>query len=114
MSGEQNRFEFRDLRVFLHAYEPMPDEVCFGELVHRISLTGDVSLVAWSEGTGSERQWILNPKDKTTKRTWADEDELVVIRRAAAYSNPPILTQPHTHERFVHFESGSSSDILSS
>merc|ERR1719277_1386258 len=88
MSGEQNRFEFRSLDVFLGDEEQMPQEVSFGELVHRISLAGDVSLVAWSEGTGHERQWILNPKDKTAKRKWTDEDQLVVIRRASAFSNP--------------------------
>jgi len=90
MSADENHFEFRDLADFWPEDETMPTEVCFGELIHLISLVGDISLIAWSKGEGEDREWELNPTDKTEKRPWSDEDQLVVIRRTSAHKLQPI------------------------
>jgi len=105
MSGLNNHFEFRCYEEFLCEGEQPPAELSFWEAAHRVSLCGDISLIAWTapagsgdkEGGGVDKgeghddeevqglggpNFEMNPKDKTTPRPWTPRDRLVVIRRS--------------------------------
>jgi len=81
MSNKNNTFEFRSFKDFLPEGEKEPEMLSFGEAAHRISLAGDIALVAWSAGTPEQREWVMNPKDKVTPRAWTPDDRVVVVRR---------------------------------
>jgi len=90
MSGVTNSFEFVQFEVFLSpsdkaAFHAQGSErkISFWEAAHYASLAGDISVVGWTlevDSPGTEPKFILNPKDKTTKRVWRDQDRIVIIR----------------------------------
>mmetsp|Transcript_107808 Transcript_107808/g.285724 ORF Transcript_107808/g.285724 Transcript_107808/m.285724 type:complete len:792 (+) Transcript_107808:40-2415(+) len=85
MSGREHSFNIRPFSEYLPEGEELPKELSFAEAAYKISLVGDISLLAWSvvdeEGAIA---WEMNPADKVTPRPWTKEDRVVVVRRFCA------------------------------
>jgi len=80
LSVDGNNFDIQSLRNYLANQENPPTQLSFAEATAYVSRASQHVLVGWSQGTGLERVWIMNPKEKIAIRTWCSEDKLVVIK----------------------------------
>jgi len=82
MSGREHSFNIRPFSEYLPEGEELPKELSFAEAAYKISLVGDISLLAWSiTNDDGELAWEMNPVDKVTPLPWSKEDRVVVLRR---------------------------------
>jgi len=92
-------FDIQSLEDFLLPGEQLPQEVNFGWVTYKVSMSAQACVVGWSvcpdmdaaESAGMsglliEPEWVLNPKDKTANRVWTVNDRVVVIRRSETAS----------------------------
>mmetsp|Transcript_80633 Transcript_80633/g.261275 ORF Transcript_80633/g.261275 Transcript_80633/m.261275 type:complete len:798 (+) Transcript_80633:120-2513(+) len=81
MSGREHTFDIRSFQQLLPG-ETEPKELSFAEAAWKLSIVGDISLIAWSRFCGDGHiSWQMNPYDKVTPRPWTPNDRLVVLRR---------------------------------
>eukprot|EP00930_Biecheleria_cincta_P046450 TRINITY_DN3202_c0_g1_i1.p1 TRINITY_DN3202_c0_g1~~TRINITY_DN3202_c0_g1_i1.p1 ORF type:complete len:790 (-),score=196.60 TRINITY_DN3202_c0_g1_i1:250-2619(-) len=79
-SSNGNAMDIKQLEGFLPEDTKLPDEITFAEAAAIVTRAAQMVLVGWSVCTGDEKEWIINPKDKTESRPWTPEDRLVVIK----------------------------------
>eukprot|EP00928_Gymnodinium_smaydae_P069403 TRINITY_DN5287_c0_g1_i1.p1 TRINITY_DN5287_c0_g1~~TRINITY_DN5287_c0_g1_i1.p1 ORF type:complete len:790 (+),score=202.87 TRINITY_DN5287_c0_g1_i1:44-2371(+) len=80
LSADGNNFDIMKLPDYLASGEEMPESLSFAEATAIVTRAAQQVLVGWSQGRGSELEWIINPKDKLESRPWTIEDRLVVIK----------------------------------
>jgi len=81
MSGREHTFDIRSFQQLL-PNETEPKELSFAEAAWKLSVVGDISLIAWSRiCEDGDIEWKMNPYDKVTPRPWTPNDRLVVLRR---------------------------------
>jgi hypothetical protein len=80
LSADGNNFDIQHLSSYIRDDETLPTELSFAEATAYVSRAAQQVLVGWSEGYGTSRQWIINPKDKLVTREWEEGDRLVVIK----------------------------------
>lgn len=80
LSADGNNFDIQQLRSYIRDDETLPAELSFAEATAYVSRAAQQVLIGWSEGFGTSRQWLINPKEKLQTREWNPEDRLVVIK----------------------------------
>jgi len=80
LSTDGNNLDIMYLSYYLAPGEQLPKELNFAEATAITNRAAQQVCIGWSEGTGSEKEWVINPKDKLQKRPWSKDDKLIVIK----------------------------------
>jgi len=80
LSTDGNNLDIMYLSYYLAPGEQLPRELNFAEATAIVNRAAQQVIIGWSEGNGSEKEWVINPKDKLRSRPWTPEDKLIVIK----------------------------------
>jgi len=80
LSTDGNNLDIMELAYYLAPGEELPEELTFAEATAMTNRAAQQVIIGWSEGSGSEKEWVINPKDKLKSRPWTTEDKIIVIK----------------------------------
>jgi len=80
LSTDGNNLDIMYLSYYLAPGEQLPKELNFAEATAITNRAAQQVIIGWSEGSESEKQWVINPKDKLKSRPWTPEDKIIVIK----------------------------------